>query len=201
MVIGVLLGLLYERAGNDGSKTLSNLSFLLVSVVYLCYTSLMPAVLKNHPSCVAFITHAGLLSLTEAVEAGVPMVMVPVLGDQPGNAAHAQRAGIAEVIPLYDLDEHTLYEALLKVLTPEMRARAKKFSQVWSERPLSPMDTAIYHIEYTARHGGFNSLSRRHNYNTQLFVIKYGTLIVILTVIFVIASCCCRTKKVKVKLS
>ncbi|CAH0702557.1 unnamed protein product [Spodoptera exigua] len=46
MVIGVLLGLLYEKAGNDGSKTVSNLSFLLVSTVYLCYTSLMPAVLK-----------------------------------------------------------------------------------------------------------------------------------------------------------
>ncbi|XP_021201250.3 dnaJ homolog subfamily C member 10 [Helicoverpa armigera] len=46
MVIGVLLGLLYERAGSDASKTLSNLSFLLVSTVYLCYTSLMPAVLK-----------------------------------------------------------------------------------------------------------------------------------------------------------
>ncbi|KAG6463199.1 hypothetical protein O3G_MSEX013735 [Manduca sexta] len=46
IVIGVLLGLLYEQAGSDASKTLSNLGFLLVSCAYLCYTSLMPAVLK-----------------------------------------------------------------------------------------------------------------------------------------------------------
>lgn len=44
--IGVLLGLLYTRAGCDASKTFSNLGFLLVSAIYLCYTSLMPAVLK-----------------------------------------------------------------------------------------------------------------------------------------------------------
>ncbi|XP_075974239.1 ATP-binding cassette sub-family G member 4-like [Anticarsia gemmatalis] len=46
IMIGVLLGLLYERCGSDASKTFSNLSFLLVSTVYLSYTSLMPAVLK-----------------------------------------------------------------------------------------------------------------------------------------------------------
>ncbi|CAD0199656.1 unnamed protein product [Chrysodeixis includens] len=157
--------------------------------------------LLNHPNCVAFITHAGLLSLTEAVAAGVPMVVVPVLGDQPGNAAYAKQAGIAESVPFYDLDENTLNDALLKVLTPEMRARAKAFSKVWSERPLSPMDTAIYHIEYTARHKGFHLLSRRHDYSTELCVLKYGILSVFSTIIFVIVSSCFGTNKVKVKQS
>ncbi|XP_012546162.1 ATP-binding cassette sub-family G member 4 [Bombyx mori] len=46
IVFGVLLGLLFENAGNDASKTLSNLGYLLVSSVYLSYTSLMPAILK-----------------------------------------------------------------------------------------------------------------------------------------------------------
>ncbi|CAG9785456.1 unnamed protein product [Diatraea saccharalis] len=44
--IGVMLGLLFEKAGNDGSKTISNLGYLIVSIAYLCYTSLMPAVLR-----------------------------------------------------------------------------------------------------------------------------------------------------------
>lgn len=47
ILIGVLLGLFYEQAGSDASKTFSNLSFMLVSTVYLSYTSLMPAVLKS----------------------------------------------------------------------------------------------------------------------------------------------------------
>lgn len=77
------------------------------------------AYLPDHPKCVAFITHGGMLSLTEAVAAGVPALVVPVLGDQPGNAAYAKRAGIAEALPIYDLEEDSMYEALVKVLTPE----------------------------------------------------------------------------------
>ncbi|KAM3964150.1 ATP-binding cassette sub-family G member 4-like [Aphomia sociella] len=44
--IGVLLGLLFEQSGSDGSNTISNMGYLLISVSYLCYTSLIPAVLK-----------------------------------------------------------------------------------------------------------------------------------------------------------
>ncbi|RVE52632.1 hypothetical protein evm_002751 [Chilo suppressalis] len=46
IAIGIMLGLLFEKAGNDGSKTISNLGYLIVSIAYLCYTSLMPAVLR-----------------------------------------------------------------------------------------------------------------------------------------------------------
>lgn len=45
-VVGVLLGLLYTDAGHDGSKTLSNVGFFMVSCIYLSYTSMMPAVFK-----------------------------------------------------------------------------------------------------------------------------------------------------------
>ncbi|CAK9833592.1 ATP-binding cassette subfamily G member 4 [Anthophora retusa] len=46
LLMGVLLGLLFSDAGQDGSKSISNVEFFLVSSVYLCYTSMMPAVLK-----------------------------------------------------------------------------------------------------------------------------------------------------------
>lgn len=44
--VGILLGLLFTGCGQDGSKTISNVGFLLVSSVYTCYTSMMPAVLR-----------------------------------------------------------------------------------------------------------------------------------------------------------
>ncbi|KAF3424717.1 hypothetical protein E2986_04159 [Frieseomelitta varia] len=44
--IGVILGLLYTNAGNDGSKSFSNVGFLLITSVYLSYTAMMPAVFK-----------------------------------------------------------------------------------------------------------------------------------------------------------
>ncbi|XP_003427452.1 ATP-binding cassette sub-family G member 1 [Nasonia vitripennis] len=46
ILVGVLLGLLYVDAGANGHKTISNVCFMLVNSVYICYTSLMPAVLK-----------------------------------------------------------------------------------------------------------------------------------------------------------
>ncbi|XP_058807743.1 ATP-binding cassette sub-family G member 1-like [Phymastichus coffea] len=46
VLVAILLGLLYVDAGSDGSKTISNVCFFLVNSVYICYTSLMPAVLK-----------------------------------------------------------------------------------------------------------------------------------------------------------
>ncbi|KAF4520802.1 hypothetical protein B566_EDAN002380, partial [Ephemera danica] len=44
-LVGILLGLLYGGAGQDGSRSISNLGFYLVTIVYLAYTAMMPAVL------------------------------------------------------------------------------------------------------------------------------------------------------------
>ncbi|XP_033211565.1 ATP-binding cassette sub-family G member 1 [Belonocnema kinseyi] len=45
-LVGALLGALFTDSGSDGSKTISNIGFLIATSVYLCYTSMMPAVLK-----------------------------------------------------------------------------------------------------------------------------------------------------------
>ncbi|EZA59981.1 ATP-binding cassette sub-family G member [Ooceraea biroi] len=45
-LVALLLGLLYMHAGADGSKTISNVSFMFFTVVYIAYTSMMPAVLR-----------------------------------------------------------------------------------------------------------------------------------------------------------
>lgn len=46
LLVGIFLGVTFQNSGYDGSKTITNISFFLVSVVYLSYTSLMPAVLR-----------------------------------------------------------------------------------------------------------------------------------------------------------
>lgn len=42
-----------------------------------------------HPNTKAFISHGGLLSITEAVFYGVPFIGVPGFGDQQYNVANA----------------------------------------------------------------------------------------------------------------
>ncbi|XP_072938667.1 UDP-glucosyltransferase 2-like [Epargyreus clarus] len=145
--------------------------------------------LLRHKNCVAFITHAGLLSLTEAVSAGVPMLAVPILGDQYGNAAHAQRVGIACVLRLQNLDEVTLEDSLKKVLTSEMRERAKLVSKQWQDRPISPMENAIYHIERTVRYKGQDMSTHARWLSTwelellDVLVFIVGTLVIAFLVV------------------
>ncbi|KAJ8928777.1 hypothetical protein NQ314_018635 [Rhamnusium bicolor] len=49
----------------------------------------------EHPNVVGFITHGGLLSVTEAVFYGVPMVGIPIFGGQRMNVARCVQKGIA----------------------------------------------------------------------------------------------------------
>lgn len=57
--------------------------------------------------------------MTEAVASSVPTLIIPILGDQFGNAAHAQKAGVAEVLSLTEIEEDVFYNKLLSVLSKE----------------------------------------------------------------------------------
>lgn len=46
IVVAVILGANFYAFGNDASKTLSNIGYYCILITYLCYTSMMPAVLK-----------------------------------------------------------------------------------------------------------------------------------------------------------
>lgn len=46
ILVGIFIGLFFFDIGNDASKIIENFGFLLVTSVYLSYTSMMPAVLK-----------------------------------------------------------------------------------------------------------------------------------------------------------
>lgn len=56
-------------------------------------------ILLAHPNVKAFITHGGQLSTLEAVMSGVPLLAVPVFGDQLANAERARAAGYALTVP------------------------------------------------------------------------------------------------------
>ncbi|KAJ8719641.1 hypothetical protein PYW08_011816 [Mythimna loreyi] len=107
-----------------------------------------------HPNVVAFITHSGMLSTSEAVHCGVPVVGVPLFGDQFANAQSAVESGIGVTVDIFTLNQRELKNALNIILQEKYQKKAKELSRVWKDRPLSPMDTAVFWIEYVARHKG-----------------------------------------------
>jgi zeaxanthin glucosyltransferase len=72
------------------------------------------------------ITHAGLNTALEALVQGVPMVAIPVTNDQPGVAARLAWRGVAEVIPLAQLEPALVRRSVQRVLSdPRYRDAAQ----------------------------------------------------------------------------
>lgn len=70
-----------------------------------------------HPNIKLFITHGGLLSTTEAVYHGIPIVGIPLYGDQELNLANAEKNGIGRGVRYGELTESKLTDLVQEVLT------------------------------------------------------------------------------------
>ncbi|KAF9422945.1 hypothetical protein HW555_001488 [Spodoptera exigua] len=107
-----------------------------------------------HPKVVGFISHSGMLSTSEAMHCGVPIISVPLFGEQFANGKSAVESGLGVSLDVLTLNAHVLEDALQTILKEQYQKKAKELSQLWKDRPLSPMDTAIFWIEYVARNKG-----------------------------------------------
>lgn len=63
-----------------------------------------------------FITHGGTHGIYEGICNGVPMVMIPLFGDQVDNVLRMVLRGVAESLTMFDLTSEQLLGALRKVL-------------------------------------------------------------------------------------
>lgn len=71
---------------------------------------------KAHPNCRLFITHGGLLSTQEASYHGVPLVGIPVFGDQQLNVKQSDLIGFAVGLDFHNVTEVSFLEAIQRVL-------------------------------------------------------------------------------------
>lgn len=80
--------------------------------------------------CDAFITHGGFNGVREALQAGVPMVLLPLFGDHPFNAAQAQRLGAGIVLDPWTATAEELAAATAAVLgDPSYSRNARGFAR------------------------------------------------------------------------
>ncbi|KZC13026.1 PREDICTED: UDP-glucuronosyltransferase 2A3-like [Dufourea novaeangliae] len=109
----------------------------------------------KHKNVKAFISHGGLMSLQEATYYGIPIIGIPMFGDQHNNMRNADSLHIAvNLVSMQNVTVETLSYAIDKVLHDETyRTSMKKTSELFKDRPIKPIDLAVYVVEYTARHG------------------------------------------------
>ena len=70
-----------------------------------------------HPGARAFITHAGSHGLFEGLCHAVPMVMMPLNGDQPDNAQRLASRGVGVVLDIFSITTETLLWGLNEVIS------------------------------------------------------------------------------------
>ncbi|KAG5668646.1 hypothetical protein PVAND_016581 [Polypedilum vanderplanki] len=105
-----------------------------------------------HKSIKAFITHCGLLSTHEAIWHGVPMIAVPLFGDQHRNAFKSVSAGIAVKIDIHSVTTKKLKNAIYEILNSEkIKKNIQEKSKLFKDQPEKPLERALWWCEYVMR--------------------------------------------------
>ncbi|KAL0818874.1 hypothetical protein ABMA28_008191 [Loxostege sticticalis] len=112
-----------------------------------------------HPNCRLFITHAGLLSSTEAVHFGVPVIGVPISYDQYININSAVDRGYALQVTLsYNLPKDLKSAIDVVFNNPRYKDKVKELSKLYHDRPITPGKELVYWIEFVVRTRGATHL-------------------------------------------
>lgn len=92
-------------------KLISNYFGIDKSIIFLYFPSF-----SAHQNTKLFISHAGLLSFTETIHYGVPILAMPVFAEQKLNAIFAEEQGLGIQLSLLDLTEENFGNALNELI-------------------------------------------------------------------------------------
>uniref|UniRef100_A0A8C2EAV4 UDP-glucuronosyltransferase n=1 Tax=Cyprinus carpio TaxID=7962 RepID=A0A8C2EAV4_CYPCA len=160
--------------------------------------------LLGNPKAKAFITHGGTHGIYEGICHGVPMVMLPLFGDQDDNVHRVATRGVGVVLSIHDITTETLVDALNTVINDSSyKQRMEKLSAIHNDRPMQPLDLAVYWTEFVMRHKGADHLRpAAHDLNWlqyhSLDVIGFLLFIVLIVTLATFKCCalcwrrCCR---------
>ncbi|XP_013413403.1 UDP-glucuronosyltransferase 2C1-like [Lingula anatina] len=109
----------------------------------------------GHPNTKLFITHAGNNGQMEALYHGVPMISIPLFGDQDYNAARAEQKGIAITMDAAFLKSEDLISAINIMMQNETYAKnMRRASAIFRDQPGTPVELAGFWIDHVIKYGG-----------------------------------------------
>uniref|UniRef100_H3D2S9 UDP-glucuronosyltransferase n=2 Tax=Tetraodon nigroviridis TaxID=99883 RepID=H3D2S9_TETNG len=115
--------------------------------------------LLGHPKIKAFVGHGGTNGIYESIYHGVPMIGIPLLFDQFENILRLEERGAAKVVHATELTQQNFLEAVQEVLhDPSYRENMRRLSALHRDKPMHPLDTALFWIEFVMRHKGASHL-------------------------------------------
>ncbi|KAM7326474.1 hypothetical protein ACRRTK_014952 [Alexandromys fortis] len=115
--------------------------------------------LLGHPKTKAFVTHGGANGIYEAIHFGIPMIGIPLFGEQHDNIAYIVAKGAAVSLDFRTMTRADLLNALEAVIdNPFYKKNAMWLSTIHHDQPMKPLDRAVFWIEFVMRHKGAKHL-------------------------------------------
>ncbi|XP_005062057.1 PREDICTED: UDP-glucuronosyltransferase 1-1 isoform X3 [Ficedula albicollis] len=176
-------------------KTPSNLPKNVKLVKWLPQNDLLA-----HPKTRAFITHGGSHGVYEGICNAVPMVLMPLFGDQMDNAKRVESRGAGLTLNILEMTTSDISNALKAVINDKKyKENIQRLSDLHLDRPIHPLDLAVHWVEFVMRHKGAPHLRpAAHDLNWvqyhSLDVIAFLAAVVLLSlfIAFKCCLCCCR---------
>lgn len=108
-----------------------------------------------HPNVKAFITHGGLLGVSESITEGIPFIGIPIYSDQYMNVKNAVKDGYGILMHFDDITEEIIIKNINEIIkNPKYSKNAKELSNRFNDRPMNPEQLTNYWVEYVIRHNG-----------------------------------------------
>uniref|UniRef100_A0A2A4JWQ0 UDP-glucuronosyltransferase n=1 Tax=Heliothis virescens TaxID=7102 RepID=A0A2A4JWQ0_HELVI len=115
--------------------------------------------LLKHPKVKLFVTQAGLQSTDESITAGVPLIAIPLNGDQFYNAERYEyhRIGIKLMMDSLTVEQFT--NTINTIIQDDSyRENVAKLRSLMYDQPMTPLERAVWWTEHVLRHGGARHL-------------------------------------------
>ncbi|XP_008510337.1 UDP-glucuronosyltransferase 3A1-like [Equus przewalskii] len=165
--------------------------------------------LLAHPHIRLFVTHGGINSIMEAIQHGVPMVGIPVFGDQPENLFRVEAKNFGVSIQLKQIKAETLSLKMKQVIEDKRyKSAAVAASIIRRSHPLTPAQRLVGWTNHILQTGGAAHL-KPHAFQQPwyeqylldvflfLLVLTVGTMWLCGKLLGMVARWLCGTRKLK----
>lgn len=104
--------------------------------------------------------------LYEAVYHAVPLLVLPLLGDQPDIAQRVVEKGIGLKLDVTKITSNSVFESIKSILeNPSYQNNINKLSVMFRDRPDTPRERAAFWIEHVLKYGADHLRSPVHDLN------------------------------------
>ena len=111
--------------------------------------------LLGHQNARIFITHCGQNAQYDALYNAVPVIALPINGDQPYNAMTMQAKGFGIKLDIVHITEENIISTIDEILdNPSYKENISNASTIFKSRQFTPAQRAAWWIEHVIQYGG-----------------------------------------------